>query len=370
MASNLSQKNPNDRLLSLDTLRGFDMFWITGGGALFAYLGEFSGQQWLTNQMYHAEWVGFNWFDFIFPLFMFISGAVIPITLTSKLNNGVSKGSLHKKAFFRMLTLVFIGIVYNGAFSGGIDSMRFASVLGQIGIAYYLAFLIFLYSKEKKMSIPIWIGGILIAVAILQLLIPVPGIGAGKLTPDGTINGYIDRLILPGVLYSGTFDPEGILSILSATSITLMGVIAGIVLKQSGFSEYKKVYLLALTGLCLTCVALLLNPYYPIIRRCWTSSFIMIAGGVCFLMLSLFYLIIDVKKWRKWTFYFRVIGVNSIFVYLLVEFVNIRSIAEKIFGFTLLISNTMGQLILLVTYLAIVWGILYYMYKKGIFLRI
>jgi len=370
MTTVIAHDAKKDRLLSLDTLRGFDMFWITGGGALFAYLGELSGQPWLTNQMYHAEWVGFTWFDFIFPLFMFISGAVIPITLTSKLNNGVSKGSLHKKAFFRMLTLVFIGIVYNGAFSGGIDSMRFASVLGQIGIAYYLAFLIFLYSKEKKMSIPIWIGGILIAVAILQLLIPVPGIGAGKLTPDGTINGYIDRLILPGVLYSGVFDPEGPLCILSATSITLMGVIAGNVLKHTNTREYKKVYMLAGIGLIFICSALLISPYYPIIKRCWTSTFVLVAGGVCFSLLSLFYLIIDVKKWRKWTIYFRVIGVNSIFVYLLVEFVNIRSIAEKIFGFTLLISDTMGQQILLVTYLAIVWGILYYMYKKGIFLRI
>ena len=110
---------------------------------------------------------------------------------------------------------------YNGVFQNGFENPRFASVLGQIGLAYLFASLIVLYTKSFRQRL-YWLAGILIGYSLIQLLVPVPGFGAGVLTPEGCINGYIDRLLLPGRLYGGVYDPEGLLCVVSATGITLM----------------------------------------------------------------------------------------------------------------------------------------------------
>ena len=134
-----------ERLNSLDTLRGFDMLWIIGGGALIEALAKVTEWNWmeaLANQMHHVSWEGFRFFDLIFPLFMFISGVAIPFALTSRLEKGTSKTSLHKKVFIRMILLILLGFIYNGALKNGFSNMRYPSVLSQIGIAYFFAALI------------------------------------------------------------------------------------------------------------------------------------------------------------------------------------------------------------------------------------
>ena len=200
-----------ERLLSLDALRGFDMFWITGGGTIVSALATWSGAAWLhalNGQFYHAEWVGFRFEDLIFPLFMFISGVAIPFALIAKREQGVPRSSLTKKVFKRAIILVVLGMFYNGVFRNGFEDPRFASVLGQIGLAYLFASLIVLYTKSFRQRL-YWLAGILIGYSLIQLLVPVPGFGAGVLTPEGCINGYIDRLFLPGKLHGGLYDPEG-----------------------------------------------------------------------------------------------------------------------------------------------------------------
>ena len=141
---------PRERLLSLDALRGFDMFWITGGGYLVTILAKNSSTGWLrtiANQMDQVPWNGFHFFDLIFPLFMFISGIAIPFALVSKLEKKVPKNELAKKVFKRAIILVVLGLVYNGVFSNGFENQRFASVLGQIGLAYFFAAMIVIYTK-------------------------------------------------------------------------------------------------------------------------------------------------------------------------------------------------------------------------------
>ena len=125
-----------------------------------------------------------------------------------------------------MLILMTLGIIYNGTLRDGFSNPLLASVLGQIGFAYFFTFLILIYTNSFILQI-IWLFAILGCYSAIQLLVPVPGIGAGILTPDGCINGYIDRMIMPGRLYGGTFDPQGWLCMISATGITLMGAIAG-----------------------------------------------------------------------------------------------------------------------------------------------
>jgi len=170
-----------ERLLSLDTLRGFDMAMLVGIGGIIIALANLTGWGWLeaiANQQHHVQWEGFRFYDLIFPLFMFISGVAIPYAINSKVEKGIAKSQLFKKIFIRLIALVGLGIIYNGALERGFTNLRYASVLSQIGFGYFFAALISLYSKNIK-GPAYWLVGILAGVSVLQLFVPVPGYGAG-----------------------------------------------------------------------------------------------------------------------------------------------------------------------------------------------
>ena len=370
MATKSLRTEPQKRLHSLDALRGFDMFWITGGGALVIALSQIFGPNWLETQMHHVSWEGFRFYDLIFPLFMFISGVAIPLSVESKIENSVPKHKLFQKALRRGVILIILGILYNGTFRNGFENGRIASVLGQIGIAYFFAATIVIYTKSVRSRL-IWFGSILAGIGILQLLIPVPGIGAGVLTPEGCINGYIDRMLLPGRLNDGIFDPEGILCSISATGITLMGTFAGNILRSDKSTGRQKIGYLLAAGVAAILLALALSTFYPIIKKCWTSTFNLLTGGISFILLAVFYLIIDHWEYKKWAFFFTVIGMNSIFIYLFSRMGNLQQIGEFFVGWLAkMMSESGGNLLLVIGRIAVGWLILYYMYKKKIFLRI
>lgn len=369
----ISPMQGKGRLLSLDALRGFDMFWIAGGVSLVRALAKGSSSEWLNaiaEQTRHVKWDGFHFYDLIFPLFMFISGVAIPYSLLSKLDKGVPKNELIIKAARRMVMLIILGIIYNGTLKDGFSNPLFESVLGQIGVAYFLTSLIVVYTFSFRSRL-YWLGGILAGYAAVQLLVPVPGIGAGVLTPEGCINGYIDRMLMPGRLYGGSFTPEGWLCMISATGITLMGYVAGHFLKQEENSPVTKLKILSLIGAGLIIVALIISPYYPIIKGCWTTTFNLLTGGISFLLIALFYLIIDVLGWQKWSFFFTVIGMNSIFIYLFHAMVNVDYTANYLLGWIAgPLGDKGGELIIISGSIMLTWLLLYYMYKKKIFLRI
>lgn len=369
MTTKLLRNEPQKRLHSLDALRGFDMFWIIGGGALAIIISRITGINWLETQMHHAEWEGFHFEDLIFPLFMFISGVAIPFSVKAKLEKSVPKSKLFWKVFKRMVTLIVLGILYNGIFQSGFEGGRIASVLGQIGIGYFFASLIVIYFESFRSRL-IWLGSILVGFGVIQLLIPSPGFGAGVLTPEGCINGYIDQLFLPGKLYGGTFDPEGILCSLSATGITLFGTIAGNILRNKKTTDCQKIGTLTAIGIGLIILALIISPFYPIIKKCWTSSFNILTGGISFLLMALFYLIIDHWKYHKWAFYFRVIGMNSIFIYLLSQIIDLQNVTKFFLGWLANPLGENGDLLLIIGRLSLIGLLLFYMYKKKIFLRV
>jgi predicted acyltransferase len=375
------QPSVQKRLLSLDVLRGFDMLWIIGGGSLLIRAAEVSNTGWLNSlaeQMHHVPWEGFRFYDLIFPLFMFISGVAIPFALWSKKQKAISDQKLMLKAFRRMILLIILGLLYNGIFWVGFEKARYASVLGQIGVAYFFTFLIYILTKKNLTRI-YFLSGMLLLVAVLQLFIPVPGIGAGVLTPEGCMNGYIDRMFLPGrlgygpeglVKEGGIYDPLGILCIVSATGITLMGALAGSLLQNEKFSEYKKTKILSALGVGLIVAALAVSPVYPIIKNCWTSSYNLLAGGISLLLLALFYLIIDVWNYRKWTFVFMVIGMNSLFIYLVKSIVPSDSIVEKFVGFLINSAGDYGAILKTTGILTFDWLLLYFLYKRKVFIRV
>ncbi len=381
--TNLNETNLKPRRLkSLDALRGFDMFWITGGASLAGVLSELSGAGWMnavSRQMEHAVWEGFYFYDLIFPLFMFIAGIAIPLSLAANLARNMSKKAVLLKAAKRMVFLIVLGVLYNGVFRSGFENARYASVLGQIGIAYFFASVITVYSGSMRVSVT-WLTGILLGVTVLQLFIPVPGYGPGVLTPEGCMNGYLDRLLLPGrlaygpsgnmVAAGGVFDALGILCIISAIGITLMGTIAGKILQKTTMTGYRKTFLLSMAGFVLIIVALLLSPYYPIIKKCWTTTYNLLAGGISFILIALFYLLIDVLNFQKWSFFFRVIGMNALFVYLLNALVPVGQVTDAFVGWAIQLSGDAGKLIHMIGFIAGEWLLLYLMYRKNIFLKV
>ena len=367
-----------DRLASLDVLRGFDMLWIIGGGSLIVALSKALEWGWLkvvAEQMEHVRWEGFHFEDLIFPLFMFISGVAIPYAITSKIEKGASKSELFLKAAKRGAILVLLGILYNGALQRGFSTMRIPSVLGQIGIAYFFAATIVIYTKNMKSRI-IWLIGILISIAILQLAVPVPGAGAGLLDPVNGINAYLDRLLIPGRLHGTTFDPEGLLCSISAITVTLMGALAGGILRDGTPASTKKATMLAVVGAILVAVALSLSTFYPIIKAAWTVPFNLLTSGISFMLLALFYLSIDVKTWVKdWIWgigkykvlFFKVIGMNSITIYLTCRIFDFRDASTFFLGF---LEPALGGWIIVLGAITLEWMFLHFLYKRNLFLRV
>ena len=360
------------RLLSLDALRGFDMFWIIGGDALFRSLAEVTNWGWAkawAAQLEHVEWAGFHFYDLIFPLFMFISGVAIPFSLLAKAETAADKRPIYLKLVRRALLLVVLGFVYNHLTELQFGTQRYASVLGQIGLAYLFAALIMLNVRSLWGRLAA-LGGILGGIAVLQLLVPVPGIGAGVLTPEGSINGFLDRLLLPGRLYDKIFDPEGVLCIISAISVTLMGGLAGMVLKAEKWAAHRKALILAASGIGLTIVGYALGGFYPIIKKAWTATFDIYAAGLSAILLALFYLVIDVFGLKKWSFPLRVIGLNSITIYLGTRMIDFEYTSKFWFGGLSRLAGPSGVLVVEAGVIVVEWLVLYFLYKKKVFLRV
>ncbi|MDM8161487.1 DUF5009 domain-containing protein [Labilibaculum sp. K2S] len=363
------------RLRSLDALRGFDMFWIIGGQRIILALAALTGWplfKWLHSQMNHVKWEGFAFYDLIFPLFLFLAGVSMPFSFGKRLSNGDSKASIYNHAFTRMITLIILGMLYNRILNFDEEHLRFASVLGRIGIAWFLAAIIFLNTSLHWQIV--WFWGLLISYYLLMQFVPVPGFGAGVLTLEGNLSGYIDRLLLPGTLHLKVMEPEGILSTIPSIGTAMLGVFAGTFLhsQKVNFSKIQKGLIIIFAGLVSLAVGKLWGLFFPIIKNLWTSSFTLYAGGWSLLLLGIFYLIIDVWGFKKWAFFFVVIGLNPITIYIVqYKIINFNTMRDFFFGgFMRIAPESVVPLIGSIGYTAGVWMFLYILYRKKIFLKV
>ena len=367
-------KEKSKRLLSIDTLRGFDMFFISGGASFLYLVNGKTGWKWvdiLAEQMEHPAWDGFTFFDFIMPLFLFISGVSLSFSLRSNLSKNVPKMVLYRKAFKRMVILIVLGIIYKNAPIPLFDpsEIRFGSVLGRIGIATFVTAVLYLnYTKKQRI---IWIAGILTAYYAVMFLFPVPGYGSGDLSFEGNLVGWIDRGIMPGILRQGTFDQLAIATLLPSLCLTVMGAWAGDILGGKETNVNNKIYQIITIGVLSIGIGLLWGLHFPINKHLWSSSFILLTGGMGFLILALFYWIIDIKGYRKWTFFFKVIGMNSLVIYFAYSFINFSYTAEKLFGGIIQpIAEKWHEAIISVVATGLVWLFLYVLYRNKLFVKI
>jgi len=372
-ATNTNESVKPERLYSLDALRGFDMFWIMGAEGIFHHLAEASGSSFfgaIANQLTHPDWNGFHFYDLIFPLFLFMAGVSTPYSVGRELEKGKSRQQLLGRVIKRGLMLVLIGIIYNNGLEiQPISEIRFGSVLGRIGLAYMFANIIYIYSKERTQMICFW--AIIIGYWLLLKFTSAPGFAAGDLTMEGNFASYLDRSIMPGKLYLGIHDPEGLVSTLPAISTALLGILAGNLLKKGAMSSQKKAGLLALTGVVFLILAQIWNLDFPINKNLWTSSFVLQVGGLSLLLLSVFYYIIDVKGYKSWAFFFKVIGMNSILIYISGHFINWSYTNNSFFKWLgQLAGEPYNAVLMAITFVLVKWLFLYFMYKKKVFLRV
>ena len=269
------------------------MIMICGVDAFFHELEGKTGISWIdvmARQFEHPEWIGLTFYDFIFPLFLFIAGVTLPFSLNSFLDKDTSKPALYRKAFYRMLILIAFGILYKNAPIPYLhwSQIRVVSVLGRIGFAGFVTVILYLnFDFKKRLYI---IGGILLVYYACVMFIPVPGYGAGDLSFEGNLIGWFDRHFLPGRLLQGTYDELGILTQFPALCLTMLGAIAGDILRNRSLSDQKKLVQLLLFGGVSMAIALLWSLHFPIAKRLWSSSFILLTGGTSFILLAFFLL--------------------------------------------------------------------------------
>ena len=364
---------PSQRLFSLDALRGFDMFWIMGAeGIVDGFVKVTGSGVWETvaNQLTHPAWHGFHFYDLIFPLFLFLAGVATPFSTGRELENGKSKNQLLLRVIRRGLMLVLLGIIVNnGLVIKPISEMRLCSVLGRIGLAYVFANIIYLYTSQRAQII--WFAGLLIGYWLLLLFNSAPGYPMGDLTMEGNFASYLDRLIVPGKLYLGIHDPEGLVSTIPAIGTGLLGIYAGNLLKNSPFTMQRKALYLLIGGVIFLILAQLWNLVFPINKNLWTSSFVLHTGGWSLILLALFYYIIDVRGYKKWAFFFSIIGMNSIFIYMSGEFINWGYTNNALFTWLgQLVGDPWNIVVMAFSYVLVKWAALYFMYKKKVFLRV
>jgi len=324
------------RLVSLDALRGFVMFLLLGGGeighagflsALFAAIDQ-PWAQTLHEQLQYSSWGdAIHVKDLIRPLFIFVVGLSMPFSFGKRLSLGDSKRKLYRHVLQRTVVLFFLGTIAGGHLLM-LDWSKFYllnNVLEEIAIGYLVTSLIILNFGVRGQLVAL--AGLLLGYWALIVWVPVPGHGAGIITPEVNLPRYIDDVVV------GRFRPvqwnfTWVLSLPMASScIVLLGALAGRLLRSAKSAKAKLGGLFGAAALCLL-LSLFWSHWYPMIVNITTGSWVLFVGAVGLGLMALFYLVIDVAGCRKWSFFFVVIGANSIAVYMAAHLFDFRNLGN------------------------------------------
>ena len=347
------------------------MFWIVGAEELVRGLQKVSSGGvigFFAEQLRHKSWEGFHFEDLIFPLFVFIAGVSLVFSLEKALQQ-TTRRTVVLRILRRSALLFFLGILCYGGFSTKFENIRLLGVLQRISLCYLFSGLLFCYLKPRAL-VGVCVG-LLVGYWALMSFVPVPGHGAGNFAEGSNLANYIDKEFLPLHRYDGDHDPEGLLSTLPAIASCLLGVFAGRLLKNPTFSDRKKVLHLVVGGLACLAVGWVWHLNFPVIKKIWTSSFVLVAGGYSCLLLATFYQVIDVWKFQKWAMPFVWIGVNPITIYFGGRFIDFEGLAKLFVGGPVAVAcGRYGELVLALTTLGFGFWFLRFLYQRKIFLRV
>ena len=373
---------PMRRMLSLDVARGITIAFMilvnNGGSENLSY-----------RQLQHSPWNGWTLTDLVFPSFLLIAGISIVLSTETRLARGFSKASLRLHVLRRSIILFVVGVAVHGFPFFNLHTLRIYGVLQRIAICFLLASLLYLWNSRA------WVAASVTVVAlfsywILMRWVPIPGIGVPThnvllLDPNQNWVAYVDRILLPGRLYEGTRDPEGLISTIPAIGTILLGVLTGIGLRRPKSSTAKAIGLLlaSLSGLVLGSIW---NVWFPINKKLWTSSYVLFAAGCTLLLLAICFYAVEIKEWtRGWTFPWLVFGSNAITAYVFSELLSatlgsirlhdggrVMDLQQYIYlhWFSGIINPSFGSLMYAIAFVVVCFVPALFLYRKQIFIKI
>lgn len=401
----LPSATPPGRIMSVDALRGFDMFWIVGGEQVARALEPLAGHgvvRMVATQLTHVEWEGFRFYDLIFPLFLFLIGVSIVLSMDRTLATAGRYGAL-ERIVRRSVLLFAIGIFYYGGVTRPWPDIALSGVLPRIALCYLGA--ASLYVLLPRRGVVFAAAACLVGSWALMTLVPFPDVNlahaplgrkasqaearpAAELLAEsrGSIRGtyeegrnlvhYVDFRWLPGRKRNLYYSNEGLLSTIPAIATTLFGVLAGWVLTSTRLDPRRKVAWLMAAGATGIVLGLLWGLQCPIIKRIWTPSFCLVSSGWSAVLLAVFYLVIDVRGWRAWCAPFLWIGANALAAYLVVNLVDVPAIAARLVGgdvsrlLDARVGGGTGGLVVALVAVALPVLLARFLYQRQIFIRL
>jgi predicted acyltransferase len=305
--SSSTHAQPSGRLTSLDAFRGLTV----AGMVLVNNPGSWGSIYW---PLEHAEWSGWTPTDFVFPFFLFIVGVSITLSFARRVEKGDDQWDLFKNIVRRTVIIFGLGLFLQGFPFFHLHTIRIPGVLARIAVCYFFASVIFLKTRWRTQA---FIAGMLLVIYwVVMKTIPAPGFAAGDLSRAGNLAAFVDRSLLAGHTWKPDYDPEGLLSTIPAIATVLCGVLTGHWLRSSR-TALEKVIGLFVAGMAGVVVGWALDPWFPINKALWTSTFVIFTAGMALELLALFYWLIDVKGIKRWAQPFIIYGVNALAVFVL-----------------------------------------------------
>lgn len=397
------------RLMSLDALRGFDMFWIVGAEALVHALNELGNNkltQFLSNQLTHVQWAGFHFYDLIFPMFVFIAGVSMVFSLNKAMLIHGRRGALLRLAR-RCVFLVLLGLFYYGGFSHPWPEIRLTGVLQLFGVACFLAGSIYIAFPGSARALLVALVTIFAGYWIVMTFVPFPAIHLNKTSlaelaarvgsnepsvlahsvPERVhgvfdegynLANYVDYRYLPGKkLYGdGNYEAQGLFQMVVATATCLLGMFAGMWLRKQSVDDRRKAIGLLVAGAVSAALGWTLGLHFPVVKKLWSPTFVLVAGGYAAMLLGFFYYVIEVRKKAVWCQPFVWIGMNPITIYLAYNVISFPDIAARFAGgdvqtfFNSYITRGAGGLVKALAEVTLMLLLARYLYARKVFLRL
>jgi len=384
------------------------MLWIVGASGLVTALDKLAGEKesglfhFLTQQLTHKAWEGFAFYDLIFPLFVFLVGVSIVFSLDRQISSDGLRAA-YARILKRFVLIYIVALFYSGGFSREWPDIRLMGVLNRIALCYLFTAIAYCHLKARGLAVlcgVLLLGywGLMAGVSFPDLR---PRDASGQLVseqlqvkevselnwasthrlrgvydPGVNLAHYVDQRWLPGKKWEGTWDPEGFLSTLPAIGTCLLGALAGLLLKCPSRNDQQKAVWLMGVGAAGVVLGFLWGTQFPVIKKIWTSSYVLVAGGYSAILLGLFHQVIEVWRIQFWIQPFLWVGSNAITIYLANNVLGFRQVAQRIAGGD--VRNFLERAIapgagdLLVALAAVGIGLLLcrFLYKRKIFLRL
>jgi predicted acyltransferase len=394
------------RLLSLDALRGFDMFWIVGAGALVEAFGkthENCVTRFLTTQLSHVQWQGFHFEDLIFPMFVFIAGVSLVFSTDRTIAQfGMAKAVLRLAR--RCSVLFLLGLFYYGGLSTRWPDIRLSGVLQYIALASFIGGSLYIVLRRAR-AIAAVCAVILLGYWVLMVTVPFPDVRLDKeslaktvtqvgsqdptkvlQSATGSVRGryeegynlsnYVDYRYLPGKKINGAYESQPLLGLLGVVSACLLGILAGLWLRRADIGDARKVAGLLLAGGVSVAIGFAWGLQFPVVKKLWSPSFVLVAGGYSALLLGVFYSVIEIWKKQRWCLPFVWIGMNPITVYLAHNIVSFHTLAARFAGGDVQqcldahVAKGAGSVLIAMVELGLTFLLVRFLYVRKIFIRL